>query len=97
MSVSAEHFQVQIWERHPPGWAPQAGVVRRQAGQLHLLHLQRQGHGRPALPGVIAQGKPLHLCPLTARTHAPGQFTLRPLENSSYIYFAGSWNAKLYE
>lgn len=72
-SITAEHFQVQVREWHPPGRAPQAGVVRWQAGQLHLLHLQRQGDGRPALPGVVAEGKRLHLRPLATRTHATGQ------------------------
>lgn len=69
---SSEHFQVQVGERHPPGWAPQAGVVRWKAGQLHLLHLQCQSDGCPALPGVIAQGEPLYLCPLTTCPHATG-------------------------
>ena len=73
LSLSPEHFQVQIREWHPPCRAPQAGAVRWQAGQLHLLHLQRQGDGCPALPGVVAQGKPLHLCPLATRTYAAGQ------------------------
>lgn len=73
LSIIAEHLQVQVGEWHPPGRAPQAGVVRWQAGQLHLLHLQRQGDGRAALPGVVAEGKRLHLRPLPARSHATGQ------------------------
>lgn len=70
--VPTEHVQVQVRERHPPGRAPQAGAVRRQAGQFHLLHLQRQGDGRPALLGVFAEGKPIHLRPFAARAHAAG-------------------------
>lgn len=85
LCLSPEHFQVQIREWHPPCRAPQAGALRWQAGQLHLLHLQRQGDGCPALPGVIAQGKPLHLRPLATCTYAAGRCGLHHFQTSESL------------
>ena len=67
-----EHVPVPLGERHPPGGPPQAGPVRREAVRRTLLHLQRQGHRRTALPGVLAARQRVHLRPLAARTHAAG-------------------------